>query len=122
MALETITPLLLIIVLTLISGIGDAQGFIHAARLWQGGSIAWSELTKSALGFGVGISMYWLALRSMKELGILAPEIQTVIWFGVTLVGVALASGSFFKWQLIDQAVAVGVLAGIGWLMLRTLA
>jgi len=117
---EKIVPLALIVVLTLVSGFGDAQGFIHAANIWQSGRLAWDELVKSALGFAFGITMYWLALRSMKEIGIVAPEIQTVIWFGVTIAGVALVSGSFLKWQVADQAVAVLVLVGIGWLLLRT--
>ncbi len=120
MTADKIVPFLVIIVLTIISGFGDAQGFIHAANIWQNGRLAWDALAKSALGFAFGITMYYLALRSMKEVGILAPEVQTLVWFSVTIIGVALASGSFGKWQLSEQAAAVVVLLGIGWLMLRT--
>ena len=58
--------------------------------------------------------------RRLNAVGITSPEIQTVTWFGVTLIGVALVSGSFLKWTLLDQTVAVAVLFGIGWLMFRT--
>lgn len=117
---DKIVPFLIVVALTVISGFGDAQGFIHAANIWQNGRVAWDALAKSALGFAFGISMYWLALRWMKEIGIVSPEVQTVAWFAVTIIGVALASGNFVKWQVSEQVVAVVVLLGIGWLMLRT--
>jgi len=117
---DKIVPFLIVVALTVISGFGDAQGFIHAANIWQNGRLAWDALAKSALGFAFGISMYWIALRWMKEIGIVSAEIQTLAWFAVTIIGVALASGNFVKWQVSEQVVAVVVLVGIGWLMLRT--
>lgn len=110
---------LLIIAITLVSGFGDSQGFIYAAQVWRNGIVAWDALGKSALGFGVGISLYWIDLRYMQMLGVTSPELQTVFWFGVTMVGVAIASGQFFQWQMLDQVVAVGVIVGISWLLLR---
>ena len=112
---------IIIAVLTIFSGVADAQGFLHAARIWQNGNVIWDELGRSALGFTLGIILYWLALRNMNAVGITSPEIQTVTWFGVTLIGVALISGSFLKWTLHDQTIAVIVLFGIGWLMFRTI-
>lgn len=120
MILERPAILLVILVMTILSGIGDSQGFVHATNIWQNGRLVWSELGKSALGFFAGILIYWLVLRFMREVGIVTPEIQTLIWFAVTLVGVALAGGNLFKWQLVDQVVALSVLIGIGWLLLRT--
>ena len=35
---------------TLVSGLGDSLGFIHAAYIWQNGALIWNELFKSALG------------------------------------------------------------------------
>jgi hypothetical protein len=118
---EKISPLLLIGILTILSGLADAQGFLHAAKIWRNGSVAWSEVGNSALGFAIGISIYWLVLKFMNGIGIISPEIQTVTWFGMTLVGVALASGSFLRWNILDQGIAVLVLGGIGWLLLRTI-
>jgi hypothetical protein len=78
-----------------------------------------SELGKSALGFSVGIGSYWLAAKYFNEFGVLAPETQTLIWFGATIAGVAFISGQFLRWQAIDQAVAVVVLLGVAWLLFR---
>ena len=111
--------LVLIVGITLISGIGDSQGFIHAAKMWQGGKVVWDELAKSAAGFVIGISSYWLAVRYLKEFGILSTETQTLVWFAVTIIGVALISRTFFVWQKLDQMVAVFVFLGISWLLIR---
>lgn len=115
-----ITNIVIIVILTVISGFSDAQGVIYAANVWQQGQLAWDALGKSALGFSIGITTYWIAIRFMKEVGIVSPEIQTTIWFGVMVVGVALISGSFFKWRLPEQIIAVLVIVGIGWLSVRT--
>lgn len=110
----------LIVGITLVSGIADAQGFLHAAKIWPDGALSGSELGKSAIGFSIGIATYWLSLKYMRNLGVVAPEIQTLIWFGVTLVGVAIASGKIFRWPLREQGVALIVLVGIGWLLYRS--
>ncbi|HKO91503.1 MAG TPA: hypothetical protein VJU61_10145 [Polyangiaceae bacterium] len=112
--------LILVIAISLISGVGDAQGFIHASRMWQGGKLVAHELVRSALGFATGIGSYWLAIKYLQEYGILAPEAQTLIWFGVTILGVAVLSGRFLRWPATDQAVGVIVLAGLSWLLIRT--
>jgi hypothetical protein len=111
---------LIVIGITVLSGIGDSQGFVHAAKIWVNEKLVWSELGKSALGFAVGISLYWIVLKYMNAAGIAAPEIQTLVWFSVTLLGVAIISRNFFRWQTIDQIVGVAVLAGVAWLMVRT--
>lgn len=120
MRMEQIKLLGLIIGVTLVSGIADAQGFIHAGKIWQGGTAVPSEVAKSAVGFGIGLVTYWLALKYMQGFGIVAPEVQTAIWFSVTLIGVAFISGQFFRWPLLEQAVAIAVLLGMSWLMFRT--
>jgi len=43
---------------------------------------------------------------------------QTTLWFGVTIVGVAVRRGKSQHWNVVDQGVAVAVLIG-GWLLLR---
>lgn len=120
MSADQIKLLFLIVGITLVSGISDSQGFIHAAKMWQNGKIVWGEFGKSALGFGCGISTYWLAIKYLKEFGVFSPETQTLIWFGVTIIGVALISRKFFVWQTIDQIIAIFVFLGIGWLLFRT--
>ena len=76
--METI---LLIAVFTLLSGLGDAQGFVHAGRVWDGGHFNWIEALKSAAGFQFGVFMYWVAVRHLASQGVLAPEVQTLFWF-----------------------------------------
>lgn len=117
---EQVRLWLIIIVITVLSGIGDSQGFIHAAKVWANDTLVWSEVGKSALGFAIGISLYWIVIKYMNAAGIAAPEIQTLAWFSITILGVAIISRNFFHWQTIDQIVGVAVLAGVGWLMVRT--
>jgi hypothetical protein len=120
MSFEQVRLVFLIIVITLVSGLADSWGFIHSAKIWQAGQLLWQELGKAALGFGVGISLYWFMLKYMTQLGIVAPEIQAIFWFGVTLIGTAIISSAFLQWQWTEQVVAIGVLLGIGWLIVRT--
>jgi hypothetical protein len=117
---EQTVLVLLIIGLTTLSALGDALGFVHAANIWREGQLVWKELAKSAFGFGFGITMYWIVIRFLQQVGVVSAEIQTILWFGVTIIGVALISRKFFAWQTIDQAIAVLVYVGIGWLLLRT--
>lgn len=49
-----------------------------------------------------------------------SPEMQTLLWFTMTIIGVAIVSGQFVDWQRVDQAVAVAILIGLGWLLFRT--
>lgn len=109
----------LVIGFTLLSGFGDTQGFIGASRMWAGDSLDRFELARSAAGFGVGAVGYWLAVRYLRELGVNAAEVQTLFWFVVTIIGVGVLSRTFTHWPLADQVVGVGVLAGVGWLLVR---
>jgi hypothetical protein len=105
---------------TLLSGAGDAQGFLHASRVWNDGNFQWLAALKSAAGFQFGVLMYWFALRELQASGVVAVEVQTLFWFGATIIGVALLGGSFLRWPVVDQVAAAAVLAGIVWLMYRT--
>lgn len=111
---------LLIALFTLLSGIGDALGFIYAGRVWEGGRFHGIEALKSAASFQVGVAMYWLALRHLEAQGVVAVEAQTLFWFAATVIGIAVLSRQVIRWPLPDQAVAVTVLIGIGWLLYRT--
>ncbi|MDQ6660953.1 MAG: hypothetical protein M3Z24_08315 [Chloroflexota bacterium] len=85
--------------LTLLSGLADAQGFIHAANTWIHGKIVWEECGTSLLGFGIGAVCYVLVVNFLEQAGIVSAEIQTMVWFIVAIVGVALLSGKFLHWQ-----------------------
>ena len=108
-----------IVMFTVLSGLGDAEGFIHASKVWQDGRFVWIEALKCIAGFQFGMLMYWLALWKLSSHGVVAVEVQTLFWFAATIIGVALLSGRILRWPAIDKAVAVTVLTGIGWLLCR---
>lgn len=110
----------LIILLTLLSGLADAQGFIHAANAWLNGKIVWKEALTSLLGFGVGAILYILVINFLRQAGIVSAEVQTLLWFSAAIIGVAVISGKFLHWQLLDQCIGIIVLCGVAWLLFRT--
>ena len=116
---EQIRLMLLITGITVLSGLGDSQGFLHAAKIWRDGQLILEELAKSTLGFAFGIISYWISIRFLRQFGVISAETQTILWFGMTLIGVRFLV-EFFQWPTIDKVIAVIVLAGIGWLLLRT--
>jgi len=107
------------VVITLAAGLADAQGFIHAANVWSAGKFVWQEAILSAAGFGSGVLLYWVCIRFLQHFKVISPEIQTLGWFAVTMVGVAFFDGKFFQWHLIDQIIGIAVIAGVAWLMVR---
>lgn len=109
-----------IVVLTLLSGLADAQGFVHASTAWTNGQIIWGEGLKSLLGFGIGAICYLLATNYLQQVGIVSAEIQTIVWFTVAILGVAVGTGKFLHWQRLDQIVGIVVLCGFAWLLVRT--
>lgn len=119
-SMQQLSITVLLLVLMVISGLADAQGFIHASSMWQNGKLILPEVSKSVAGFGVGIVAYWICIRFLQEFNILSPEIQTIIWFTVTIIGVAIVSGKFLHWRLVDQIVGVVVVISVVWLLLRT--
>lgn len=112
--------LLILLAATLACGAADALGFVHAARVWRSGAFVWREALISAACFQVGVAMYWVALRTLGDWGVVSTEAQTLVWFAATIIGVAIFSGQFLRWQALDQAVALGVLMGLAWLLART--
>jgi hypothetical protein len=113
------TILLVVLALWVGSGIADSHGFVHASRMWREGTLVWREWLWSAIGFTLGSAMYWLSLRYTGRLGIVSAEAQVMVWFAVTIVGVAVVSGKFGEWPLVDRLVALVVASGLGWLMVR---
>jgi hypothetical protein len=112
--------LAIVATLTLVSGYADAMGFIHSARLWNDGRLIAAELGKSALGYAVGIIAYWIALRQVRQFGIVSAEAQTIGWFSVTIIGVAVGSGAFLEWRSTDKLLALAVVIGLAILLYRT--
>lgn len=114
------TTAALVLVLIILSGFFDSLGFVYASRIWQDDKLSWIDLLRSALGWGIGISFYIVSLRPMARLGVTSAEIQTVVWFAMTIIGVVIINGKFFSWPRLEQTVALFVLVGLGWLLART--
>lgn len=119
MNIHQVLIIALIVVLTLISGLADAQGFLHAANTWNNGTIVWSEGIKALSGFITGAVSYILVINYLKQVGIVVPELQTMIWFIVAMLSVAIVSGKFLQWQRIDQGIAVIAIVCVGWLVIH---
>lgn len=107
---------------TIASAILDSLAFTYAADMWKDGRLIRLEAAKSAVAFFLGMLMYWAAVRYLSEAGIILAEIQTLLWFAVTMVGVGILGGRFLHWPVLEQVVAVGVFVGLGWLISRTTA
>ena len=116
----SLTNSLLVFVLMVLSGFADSLGFVYAAKIWNDEQVSWIDVGKSALGWATGITFYVFSLRYMARAGVTSAEIQTVIWFAMTIIGVVIFSGKFFNWPRLEQIVAVLVLVGLGWLLVRT--
>ena len=110
----------LVLVLIVLSGFADSLGFVYAGKIWQAEQVSWPDVGKSALGWIGGITMYVFSLKYMARLGVTSAEIQTAVWFAMTIIGVVIFSGRFFSWPRLEQIVATLVLVGLGWLLVRT--
>ena len=110
---------LLAIVLTLITGVCDAYGFVHASRTWKGGQFAPREAVLAISLFLVGILVYIALIRNLERLGITSPEIQTLGWFATTVIGIAIIERTVLGWANIDKAMAVVAVVSVGWLVVR---
>ena len=123
-SLLTGTPMtwnaVLVLVLIVLSGFADSLGFVYAAKIWQAEQLSWPDVGRSALGWVLGITMYVISLKYMARLGVTSAEVQTAVWFAMTIIGVVIFSGRFFSWPRLEQIVATLVLVGLGWLLVRT--
>jgi hypothetical protein len=111
---------LLVLVLIVLSGFADSLGFVYAAKIWQAQQLSWPDVGRSALGWVAGITLYVISLKYMARLGVTSAEIQTAVWFAMTIIGVVIFSGRFFTWPRLEQIVATLVLVALGWLLVRT--
>lgn len=118
--MESVRLFALILSFTIAAGVLDSLAFTYSAGVWQSGKLLWGQVSKAAASFALGIGMYWGAVRYLGEAGIVLPEIQTLIWFAVTIIGVTVLGGRFVHWPVLDQVVAANVFVSLGWLITRT--
>ncbi len=115
--MKSILSALLVLVLTITSGVMDARGFVYAGKAWPSGNLDWAAVGQSLLAFFAGISLYIGAVRFMQSMGLNAVSLQSGVWFVVTAIGIAALDGSVAQWSRAQQLVALGVMAGLAWLI-----
>jgi hypothetical protein len=114
--------LVVVAVLTVVSGLLDARGFVYAARVWPEGQFDLKMAVASMAAFAGGISAYILAVKFMQNAGIVGVALQSGIWFVVTAVGIAAMDGTLMQWTRAQQVVGLGVAIALGWLISTTRA
>lgn len=107
----------LVLVLTIFSGVMDARAFVYAARAWPGGRIDMRLAGASLFYFFLGVSLYIVAVRFMKSVGVNAVALQSAIWFVATAIGIAVLDGSVMQWSRMQKLVAFVIAAGLTWLI-----
>jgi hypothetical protein len=113
---------ILVLVLTILSGLMDARGFVYAARAWPDGRLDARLAIASMAAFFGGLSLYIIAVRFMQSFGVQGVSLQAALWFVVTAIGVAAMDGSVLHWTRAQQFVAIGVVGALGWLIATTSA
>ena len=106
-----------LIVVTALSAFFDAKGFVYAAQAWRSGSIALPTAMLSLIYFVGGVTLYIASIGFQQSFGVQSAAVQSIFWFAMTVVGVALMDGTISQWSIAQRAVAVGVTVGIGWLL-----
>jgi len=115
--MKTFLSAFFVLLLTVLSGVMDARGFVYAGRAWPGGNLSWTAVGQSLLAFVAGISLYIGAVRFMQSMGLNAVALQSGIWFVATAIGIAALDGSVVQWTRLQQAVALVVMLGLAWLI-----
>ena len=115
--MRSVVSAFFVLVLTVLSGVMDARGFVYAGRAWPGGTLDWAAVGQSLLAFFAGISLYIGAVRFMQLMGLNAVALQSGIWFVATAIGIAALDGTVAQWTRLQQVIALVVMAGLAWLI-----
>jgi hypothetical protein len=77
------------------------------------------HLLDQGLEYAVGIFLYWLSLRFITASGVFSATVQTLTWFVITVIGVAVLSGDFEKWDVGSYVLAVVAVAAVAGLLVK---
>ena len=60
--MKTLLSAFFVLLLTVLSGVMDARGFVYAGRAWPGGTLNWAAVGQSLLAFVAGIFVWFIGL------------------------------------------------------------
>jgi hypothetical protein len=106
-----------LVVLTALSAFFDAKGFVYAAQSWHDGTLVPSTAFRALIYFIGGVSVYIATIGLQQKLGVHSAALQTIFWFAMTIIGIALMDGTISGWSMAQKSVGVAVTVGIGWLL-----
>jgi hypothetical protein len=117
--MTTYVYLTLAVAITLLAAFIEAHGYSYSFEAFRGEKIDFSILGLSFGLYSLGIVIDYVGLSIMSKSSIFIPELLSTIFMVGTIVGIAMISGQFLTWKAVDQTVAVGIVAGLGWLTWR---
>ena len=106
-----------LIFLTALSAFFDARGFVYAAETWRDGSVVPKAVAYSMLNFLGGVALYIASIGLLQRLGVQSATMQTLFWFAMTIIGIAIMDGTIAGWSVAQKVVGVAVAVGISWLL-----
>ena len=109
-----------ILLLTALSAFFDAKGFVYASQSWKAGSLIIGTSLLALVYFVLGVTLYIASIGFQQRLGVHSAALQSIFWFAMTVVGIALLDGSIAQWSAAERVVGAGVSVGIGWLLIST--
>ena len=62
---------------------------------------------------------YWLGLRFIDASGVTSASVQTLIWFVITIIGVAVLSGDIKEWDVGSYMLAAVAIAAVAGLLIK---
>ena len=65
------------------------------------------------------MALYWLAMRFIQEAGVMSATVQTLIWFTVTIIGVAVISGDVKQWDVTAYVLAFVAISAVAGLLVK---
>ena len=106
-----------LILLTAASAYFDAKGFVYAAQSWRDGALVPRAVVLSLLNFMGGVMLYIGSIGFQQRVGVESAAMQSIFWFAMTVVGIAIMDGTIAQWSMAQRGIGVAVTIGIGWLL-----
>ncbi len=106
-----------LIIATALSAYFDAKGFVYASQSWKQGSLLIATSLLSLVTFIGGVALYIVSIGFQQRLGVQSAAMQSIFWFAMTVVGIALMDGTITQWSISQRVVGALVTIGIGWLL-----